>query len=430
MQYWYIRTSADLREKKLIYIGDGDLHRELQMRYPHTRLLQKSNDFYAMRLVTNNPDVVMWNNLITAAGSHQISRSRLAITEPQDYWPLNFAFAIHWQNLPLQTALNDALAKIPASTRYRLVQSWSLPTPAKGRSLRLGLTPAEDEWLAQHRRINVYVDNNSSPLAMTNDKGQGEGIVVDFLNTLSASSGVHNISTSPISLPDIFRSLLTLFKPAATAKNMELRAVIDSGETLIDFDKTLLNQIISNLISNAIKFTDSGFVEVALNEGHPLNDALRYFVIDVSDSGISLDHFQQQAVFEPFVQVDDKKRSDHGTGLGLSICRQLVARLGGILTVESEPGQGSTFIFCFHSHYSQGDEISENAPPLIETGDARNVIIVDDHAPNLPLLSQQVRIAVHEAVAVESAEQALLSWDNTLSPLDVVINDCNMPGTD
>lgn len=253
-------------------------------------------------------------------------------------------------------------------------------------------------------------------------------LVGDILDLAKIESGVHNIRYAPLSLAESVQSVVTLFTHTATAKNIELKAHCDLKQPVVLFDSTLLNQILSNLVSNAIKFTELGRVEVIISEAATLTPERREYVLKVSDTGTGLNEYQKQAIFEPFVQVEDAVRNPQGTGLGLSICRQLAERLGGSLSVESEPGSGSTFSFHFSADIAHEKTIvRETASPDKNTGQ-KHILIVDDHATNRLVLSQQLEYAGHHVIAVESAQQALLRWETATPAFDIVITDCNMPG--
>jgi two-component system sensor histidine kinase EvgS len=137
---------------------------------------------------------------------------------------------------------------------------------------------------------------------------------------------------------------------------------------------------------------------------------------------------QQQAIFEPFVQLGEGRPAHTGTGLGLSICRQLAEMMNGNLTVESQPGEGSTFIFRFNAQTCEQSIAPEKRNLPAGVNESKHILIVDDHAPNRLLLSQQLEYAGYKVSAVESGQQALIAWEETLP--DIVITDCNMHGMD
>lgn len=252
-------------------------------------------------------------------------------------------------------------------------------------------------------------------------------LVGDILDLAKIESGTLSVKKVPVSLPEVISTVCTLFRYAAAEKNLTLTTSLELRDSTIIFDPVMLKQIASNLLSNAIKFTSQGEIEVALYQAKDLTDCRAHYVLEVCDSGAGLTEEQQSAIFEPFVQVDEQLATHNGTGLGLSICRQLAQLLGGKLSVESEPGEGSTFLFSFSA------QVCKAIPPLATphesrvNSESRNILIVDDHAPNRLLLMQQLEFGGHRVVAVENGEQALTTWTSSSTPFDVVITDCNMP---
>lgn len=253
-------------------------------------------------------------------------------------------------------------------------------------------------------------------------------LVGNILDMAKIESGVHNIKNTPVSLQDSVQSQVTLFSHMAQKKDLALNChcEINDGDVLLD--QTMFNQIVANLLSNAIKFTLRGKVELFLKQVESTRHGLNHYILQIADTGPGLSEYQQQAIFEPFVQVEDGIKGSQGTGLGLSICRQLANKLNGEISVESEPGKGTRFIFTFYA------EAHSAVSPAVSTQTANNpikplrVLVVDDNAPNRLLLCQQLEYVGHHAVAVEDGRQALISWSIAEQPFDVVISDCNMPG--
>lgn len=253
-------------------------------------------------------------------------------------------------------------------------------------------------------------------------------LVGDILDMAKIESGTLQVKHAPVVLTDVVNNCIALFRSASEAKGIVLSVEYSVKHKVVLFDSVMFRQIISNLLSNAIKFTPAeGEIEVSLYEGTQGHPGEAEFALEVCDSGIGLTPAQQQAVFEPFVQVDEAQPAQKGTGLGLSICRQLSELLGGSLIVESEPGAGATFIFRFRATPADGQEHPAASPVQVRS-DARHILVIDDHAPNRLLLSQQLESAGHSCVVAESALQGLEAWKHTRTPFSLIITDCNMPG--
>lgn len=163
-------------------------------------------------------------------------------------------------------------------------------------------------------------------------------LINDILDLSKIESGKLDLVSEPVRPSDLVAKVMRTFTPQAAAKRLELTCQVD--ETLPEFmsDPNRLEQVLRNFLSNAIKFTDSGSVDLAVRRDG--ND----IVFAVKDSGIGIKPEEQDVIFEAFRQADGTiSRKFGGTGLGLSISRQLAEMLGGDIDVESAPGQGSTF---------------------------------------------------------------------------------------
>lgn len=251
-------------------------------------------------------------------------------------------------------------------------------------------------------------------------------LVGDILDLAKIESGHFSIRHAPMSLSDVVHDTEALFRQVALNKGLALKVMLEIDQDYVLFDPVALKQILANLVSNAIKFTSHGEVEVALYQADPSQPE---YVLEVCDSGMGLTSEQQQAIFEPFIQVDQGSNRVSGTGLGLNICRRLAVMLGTELHVESEPEVGSVFMLRFSAQPATPAEAVTEQPTLDETSQVSlRMLIVDDNATNRMLLAQQLRYAGHHVLVAESGEEALVLWRE--HEIDRVITDCNMPGMD
>ncbi len=175
-----------------------------------------------------------------------------------------------------------------------------------------------------------------------NIKNSGQqllNLINDILDLAKIEAGKIEVNVSEISLPELYDSVTNLFKQSAEKKNIELRLPQDPKPILVYQDGVKLRQILSNLISNAIKFTpEGGSISVQLEQED------NNFILTISDTGVGIAIEDQAVIFEKFRQGGNPLTREHeGTGLGLSIVRELSRLLGGDVTVESELGRGSTF---------------------------------------------------------------------------------------
>lgn len=249
-------------------------------------------------------------------------------------------------------------------------------------------------------------------------------LVGDILDLAKIESGHFSIRHMPMSLSDVVHDTEALFRQVAHNKGLSLNVMLEIDQDCVLFDPVALKQILANLVSNAIKFTAQGEVEVALYQA---DTSKPEYVLEVCDSGIGLTPAQQQAIFEPFIQVEQSTNRVSGTGLGLNICRRLAGMLGTELHVESAPDEGSVFMLRFVAQ--PATLIEAEVKPVDESAQVSlRMLIVDDNATNRQLLAQQLRYAGHHVLVAEGGEEALALWRE--HKVERVITDCNMPGMD
>ncbi|WP_343553466.1 transporter substrate-binding domain-containing protein [Pantoea sp.] len=250
-------------------------------------------------------------------------------------------------------------------------------------------------------------------------------LIGDILDLSKIESGTYQLQPTCIELPQLVVSVVQLFTNRAHEKGLALTLDVELEHSHYLLDPLMVTQIVSNLVSNAIKFTDSGSVTVSVYQA-PDSDAGKVdLVIDVTDSGQGLSPEQQERIFAPFVQVEGRK-ARQGTGLGLSICRRLADLMSGELQVESELGEGASFIFYFSAPTCEPEaQIIATASSL----QSLHVLIVDDHSPNRLLLTQQLEMMGHHVSAAESGQQALAMFEAD-SSIHLIITDITMPGMD
>jgi signal transduction histidine kinase/CheY-like chemotaxis protein len=185
-------------------------------------------------------------------------------------------------------------------------------------------------------------------------------IVDDILDYSKLEADRLDLETTTFNLREVAESVITLMERPAEAKGLRLQLHIDQGVRLpVRGDPVRLRQVLSNLISNAVKFTERGGVSLAIRRlgESAAQHQLRF---EVKDSGIGIDARAQDRLFQAFSQADaSTTRLYGGTGLGLAICRRIVTLMGGRIGVDSEPGRGSTFWFEVPLLKVQGDMPSQ-----------------------------------------------------------------------
>ncbi|MBI9081705.1 MAG: response regulator [Pseudodesulfovibrio sp.] len=221
----------------------------------------------------------------------------------------------------------------------------------------------------------------------------------------------------------------------AQSKGLTLTSRVDDNVPMaLVGDPSRLGQILINLISNAVKFTETGGVDVVVsmkngqtNPNKGDNVTIRF---SITDSGIGIAPDKQQAIFQSFLQADDSITRKHGgTGLGLAICKLLVELMQGRLRLTSEEGKGSTFSFTVKQKVGDPDSILVQTVEVTDTTSMDlsklKVLLADDNALNRELATTLLTEQGHEVVAVENGVQALEAVKTDL--FDIVLMDVQMP---
>ena len=295
--------------------------------------------------------------------------------------------------------------------------------------------------------VGAHVNDEDRALI---EKGRASGhALMRILNTIldysKLAHGVSDLKISPIDVADVCRTALELHEASASTKGIELRSRLDlppSGESWVLADEVKLFEIVNNLLSNALKFTDLGYVELAVRlsflHGPAQPEATLH--LRVEDSGAGIPEEDLQRVFLPFFQRQGT-RGQHagGTGLGLSIVKQLVDVLGGQVRVDSEPGRGSTFHVALPVRVAPATAVplalgrsaaTPSAPVLAHSSEfrGRRLLLVDDNELNASLACRVMETIGFE---VEVAENGAVGVEKFVARrFDVVLMDCQMPVMD
>jgi two-component system, sensor histidine kinase and response regulator len=254
-------------------------------------------------------------------------------------------------------------------------------------------------------------------------------IINDILDFSKIEAGAMRLETINLDLRSTVEDVTVLLGSRAQDKGLELASMVehDVPEALRG-DPGRLRQVLTNLLGNAIKFTDEGEVIVRVElVGEGEESATVRF--EVSDTGIAISREQQQRLFLAFTQADaSTTRSYGGTGLGLTISKQLVNLMGGEMSVESEPGSGSTFSFAvtFEKQPEYVRPALNVAPDLA----GRRALVVDDNRANRMILEKQLSSWGVRTTAVEGGPEALEELRSASGPYDLAVLDMQMPGMD
>ena len=258
-------------------------------------------------------------------------------------------------------------------------------------------------------------------------------IVNDILDFSKIEAGKLEIEDIEFSVQAIVDNVVDLLARSAETKGLELVAAVDdSVPTIVSGDPGRVRQVLTNLIGNAIKFTQAGEIAVRVTEAESIGaDAVLRF--EVSDTGVGVAPDKLDLIFHPFVQADmSTSRTYGGTGLGLSISSQLVDLMGGDCGVSSQLGEGSTFWFTIRVHADGGQMTNGLLAPDVSSATVR-ALIVDGDVTQRRVLSGYLTDFGMTISTAGSSEDALASLRNATiegRPFAVALLDQSMPGMD
>lgn len=326
----------------------------------------------------------------------------------------------------LREAHREARAANDAKTRFLAMISHEIRTPLNG-VLGMAQVLARRPLAGEEREmVETLVESSNTLLTILNE-------ILDLSKIEAGEVAIHPV---PADLRHTLRHIERLHRGSASAKGLDFRiAVATSVPTWLRFDPDRVRQCITNLVSNAIKFTHGGAVHVAAAAEAAGPEAVDV-VIHVHDTGIGISPEALPRLFGSFVQADPSiARTYGGTGLGLSITRHVLQKMGGDVQVVSQPGQGSVFTMRFRADIVQDMPVQTSAGvasamgrlPLDSLCGVR-ALLVDDNAINRQVarrLLEPFGVDVHEVASGPSALSALRH-----EAFDVVLLDMHMPGVD
>jgi PAS domain S-box-containing protein len=252
----------------------------------------------------------------------------------------------------------------------------------------------------------------------------------DILDLSKIEAEYLALESIPFDLRYLLESTASLLAVRVADQDIEMVVDVDAEVPhMLIGDPTRLRQVLSNLVGNALKFTERGEVvlSAAVAGGEPERPLIRFAV---RDTGVGIPLDKQQAIFEQFTQADaSMTRKYGGTGLGLSIARKLVALMGGELSLRSEVGRGSEFFFSIPVAADQERPAAAGATGLA----GHRVLVVDDNATNRRIVREMLRpagVIVEEAATAAAGLDALRQTIREGRPYSLALIDAQMPGQD
>ncbi|MGB0681251.1 MAG: PAS domain S-box protein [Magnetovibrionaceae bacterium] len=288
-------------------------------------------------------------------------------------------------------------------------------------ALQTKLTPKQRDYLSK-------IQNAATSLL---------DIINDVLDFSKIEAGKLETENTVFALRPLIRDVHALLEIKAQEKGLELQLELSANlPVAVEGDPTRLKQVLTNLVSNAIKFTEAGSVILGARQTSA-QDGTCEVVFKVVDTGIGLTPEQSERLFDSFTQADTSTtRKYGGTGLGLAICRRLVGLMGGHIGVESEPGQGSTFRFVLPFAIKDEASIQDHGLRSQSQLDLRGVfvLLVEDNEINQQVAREMMSVAGIEVEIADNGEAALSTLDASQSQagraFDLVLMDVQMPVMD
>jgi signal transduction histidine kinase/ActR/RegA family two-component response regulator len=335
------------------------------------------------------------------------------------------------------SALEVAEAATGAKSKFLANMSHEIRTPMNG---VIGFTQLLDDGTlndTQKKYVRLISDSGSAMMTLLND----------ILDISKVDSGSMTIAPEPFDVRHLLNSCVKIFSPNAEEKNLTIMVEVDKNlPQWVQVDGFRLRQIVMNLLANAIKFTEAGYITIsakftAMGQSGGADNCHSELAISVADTGAGISPDRQHAIFEPFMQEDDSTARKHGgSGLGLTICKQLIELMGGSIQLDSHVGRGSKFTVKIPvSRLEQGTSEKVIKFPTHTEAQCKNgvggirILVAEDQDVNQVLIGEMLtRLGYDYELAVDGAEAVAMirKAEFAENQYDLALMDLQMPYVD
>ena len=324
------------------------------------------------------------------------------------------------RSVELDIARKEAEQANKAKSDFLAIISHEIRTPMNG---IMGIVQLMNQTTLNEKQLE-YVDviKNSGETMLT--------LLNDILDYSKIEKGAIEIEHIPLTLRSVINSVAALMTGRAKDKGLDI--VIDIDNTIPDHlmgDPNRLRQILLNLVSNAIKFTEKGKVTIQVKP-EVIDTKSLSLIFNIIDTGMGISPDVQAKLFQPYVQADASiSRRFGGTGLGLNICRMLINAMNGSIGLESELGKGSRFWFKLDYEIAPDDiAIKTISTEKYQATRLLNILVIDDNSVNLKVVQGLLEMDGHSVTTCSQAQHGLKLVDEKV--FDLIFVDLLMPGMD